>query len=332
MPSLYAGLDVSQGTTAICVVDAKGAVVLHSEAMTSPDAIARVLRPIRSKLKIVGQEAGNIAPFLEQELRRARFPMICLDAGRAHATLKGRLNKTDKNDAHGLALLLASGLYSRSYVKSNEAIRVRAFLVLREATVRKARDLRGVVNMTERRLVVDKKVGRRKLQTDSQLALSAAMSSVKASAKALLVERDKLEKVANALAKDNDVCARLMTIPGVGPIAALTFFAAVDDPKRFETSRDVGAYFGLTPRTFQSGEITKSGGISHRGDSAVRKALYIAAQSLVLRAGTNCSLRNWGRKIARTKGARVAYVAVARRLAVLMHHLWVTGAEFDPTR
>jgi transposase len=333
MSGLYAGLDVSQETTKICVVDAKGAVQLETETATSPDAIAGTLKPYRRQLRCVGQESGNMTPWLEQALIKARFPMVALDPARAHATLNRRLNKTDTNDAHGLALLLASGLYSRAYTKRSEAVRIRALLVLRESIVRKGVDLASMIRMTEQRLVSDRqKQPRRASSNDGQQALGAALAIVKARTATLQDDRNRLDRIVTKLAKENDICQRLMTIPGVGPITALTFIAAVDDPKRFSSSRDVGAYFGLTPRTFQSGNSSRSGGISHRGDHSVRKALYAAAFSLVFRFKADCALGRWGRRIARIKGTRLACTAVARKLAVLMHHLWITGEEFDPER
>lgn len=334
MPSLYAGLDVSDKSTAVCIVTAKGATVLETETATAPDAIAAVLKPFKRQLKCVGQESGNMAPWLEQGLARAKFPMVCLDPAKAHASLNGRLNKTDVNDARGLALILATGIYSRAHVKSVEAVRIRSVLLLRESIVRKGQDLSRSLTATGKRLKVDqqKAAKRVSLRSESREALRAALGIVKASAAAMSADRLKLDKIITALAKENDVCCRFMKIPGVGPITALSFFAAIDDPKRFASSRNVGAYFGLTPRTFQSGESSRSGGISHRGDSMVRRMLYIAAFSMLVKSKSKCSVRRWGLKVARTKGSKVAYVAVARKLAVLMHHLWVTGQDFDPAR
>lgn len=333
MVALFAGLDVSQKMTSICVVDAKGGVVFEADTETVPAAIARVLKPYKRQLKSVGQEAGNAAPWLEKELIRAKFPMVCLDPLRASLSLRARLNKTDTNDARGLAQLLATGLFVRAHVKSVDAIRIRAALVLRDAIVAKERDLTSAIKMTERRLVVEE-VSRKRavLKSESRDAVCIAKASVRSAITSLQKERAKLDKMVVSLAREHDVCQRLMTIPGIGPITALTFVAAIDDPLRFKSSRHVGPYFGLTPRLYQSGETKKSGGISRRGDNSMRKALYIAATSLLTRSGTDCSLRRWGRRLARTKGAKVAYIAVARKLAILMHQLWVTGQDFDAAR
>jgi transposase len=145
-------------------------------------------------------------------------------------------------------------------------------------------------------------------------------------------QHEVLDRSVRAIAMGDNICCRLMSIPGVGPITALSFVVAIDDPARFTSSRVVAAYLGLTPRVFQSGVSLKSGGISHRGDSMTRKTLVAAARTLLLKAKTDCALKRWGLQIAKSKGYKIAYIAVARKLAVLMHHLWITGEDFDPAR
>ena len=131
-------------------------------------------------------------------------------------------------------------------------------------------------------------------------------------------------------ARHNEVCLRMMTVPGVGSIAALTFEAAVDDPARFKSSRTVGAQFGLTPRRYQSGEHDNPGRISRAGDRDVRATLYAAANALLMRTMAGSQIKSWGMRLMRTKGRRRAVVAVARKLAVLLHRMWADGTEFRP--
>lgn len=119
-----------------------------------------------------------------------------------------------------------------------------------------------------------------------------------------------------------------MTVPGVGFITALTFKAGVDDPTRFKHSRTVGAHFGLTPRRSQSGEIDIDGHISRAGDADVRSALYTAANAMLTRSAKWSSLKAWGMHIAKTRGHRRAVVAVARKLAVILHRIWIDDTEF----
>lgn len=333
MAKLHAGLDVADKTTAICIIDEQGTVVLEAVADTTPAAIAAVLRPFRRSLKSIGQEAGGKSSWLHKGLQEAKFPIHSLDARHAHAALKARLNKTDANDALGLATLVARGIYTPAYIKTDEAIRIRLILSMREALLRKVVDLKGAVRMAHKLLGQEAPVQKRKRKpVENDDRASAAISSVLRVAEVADLEVKALSEVLRALVDESPLCQRLMGIPGVGAITALTFVAAIDDPHRFKSSRDVGPYFGMSPRTFQSGGISRSGGISHHGDRAARKALFIAARVMLTHSHSTCSLRLWGLKLAKAKGLKIASVAVGRKLAVLMHHLWMTGEDFDPAR
>ena len=134
------------------------------------------------------------------------------------------------------------------------------------------------------------------------------------------------------IVRDDDVCRRLMTVPGVGPVVALTCRATVDVPARFKNSKAVGAVFGLTPSKYQSGDINRSGGISRSGDEMMRVMLYEAAQVMLTRTNKWSWLKAWAMKIARHRGMKKAIVALARRLAVILHRIWVDGTEFRWTR
>jgi transposase len=138
-----------------------------------------------------------------------------------------------------------------------------------------------------------------------------------------------LDRRVKATARADALCQLLMTAPGVGPITALTYKAAVDDPRRFKHSRTVAAHFGLTPRRFQSGEVDRLGHISKAGDADVRTALYTAANSLMTRTVGFSTLKAWGMQLMKTKGRRVAVIAVARKLAVILHRMWIDGTEFQ---
>lgn len=137
-----------------------------------------------------------------------------------------------------------------------------------------------------------------------------------------------LDRRVKRVAARNEVCLRMMTVPGVGPIAALTFKAAVDDPARFKRSRTVAAHFGLTPRRYQSGEHDNPGRISKAGDRDVRATLYAAANALLMRTMAGSQIKSCGMRLVRTKGRRRAVVAVARKLAVQLHRMWPDGTEF----
>ena len=135
----------------------------------------------------------------------------------------------------------------------------------------------------------------------------------------------------DAVARD-DTCRRLMTVPGVGAVTAVTFLAVIDDPSRFQYSRDVGAHLGMTPRKYASGETDRNGSISKTGDALMRTTLYQAALALLTRSKRWSTLKAWGMAIAKRRGLRRAIVAVARKLAIVMHRIWADGTEFRWTR
>lgn len=334
MSKLHAGLDVSDRSTAICVVDDAGLIVFEASVATTPDEIALALKPYRRVLEHVGQESGTKAAWLHQGLCRRRFPMVCLDARHAQAALAAKRNKTDKNDARGLALLLARGLYTTAHIKSAASQRLHFLLIVRKALQRKALDLQTFMQMSAKTLGVPLESRRRRTKLVSKrgqdpLQASLFEATYRAST-GLMHEVKALDKIVLQAARADPICRRLMTIPGVGPITALTFRASVDDPFRFKTSRDVAAYFGLTARRFQSGQTDVSGHITRWGDPSVRAVLYEAACSLLNTCKSQPALRRWGLDLVRRKGFKVAAVACARKLACLMHRMWVTERDFQP--
>ena len=253
-----------------------------------------------------------------------------------NAALSAMRNKTDKNDARGIAQILRTGWYSRVHVKSMESHLIRALLSSRKAVLKKRVDLeneiRGLVRLLGIRLPGTLKHGA--FDTHVRDAIEAHTTLARTlipllDARLLLYQTYlQLDSQARALARDDGICQRLMTVPGVGPVTALTFKAGVDDPTRFRRSRTVAAHFGLTPRRYQSGEVDNPGRISKAGDPDVRSALYVAAHALVVRSAQWSSLKVWGRRLAKTKGHRRAVIAVARKLAVILHKMWVDGTDF----
>jgi transposase len=297
-------------------------------------AIAKALTPYKRMLSKVAHESGAKAPWLQKELLRRRYPMVCLDARIASGLLSAQRNKTDKNDARALAQVVRTGWYTLAHIKSEEAFRLRLLLTHRRLLKRKAIAidlcLRGSLKVFGGQL--DEKNPKRVVKLPGR----ASDPTIVALAECMLRARDALTKEVKRLdemvakcAKKDPICRRLMTIPGVGPITSLTFRAAVDDPSRFSSSRNVAAHFGLTPRRFQSGETDISGHITKIGDTSVRSALFEAALIMLVRSHSKCRLRQWGLRLRREKGIKVAAVAVARKLAVIMHRMWVTERDFD---
>ncbi len=161
-----------------------------------------------------------------------------------------------------------------------------------------------------------------------QPILETAIGSMLAARTALETEFKRLHRALLALVRSDPICRQLMSVPGVGAIVAITFKSGVDDPTRFKHSRDVGPHFGLTPRKYQSGELDVTGSITKVGDRMVRTALYEAASVMLTRTVRFSSLKAWAMAVARRRGTKKARVALARKLAVVLHRMWVDGTDF----
>lgn len=332
----FVGLDVSLRSCAICVVDTKGNLVFERELACEVDGIVKCLSSLDFRIERVGFEAGTLSQHLYFGLQAANFDVVCMEARQVNAALSAMRNKTDKNDARGIAHVLRTGWFSPVHMKSREAHGQRALLSTRKALLKKTMDLanevRGLLKIFGVRLPKTVKHG----SFDGTVRPLIEMDDVLAHALLPLLDARvvlyqhylELDRRVKRAASQDEVCMRMMTVPGVGPIAALAFKAAVDDPTRFRRSRTVAAHFGLTPRRYQSGEHDNPGRISKAGDRDVRAVLYAAANALLMRTMAGSQLKSWGMRLMRTKGRRRAVVAVARKLAVLLHRMWVDGTEF----
>src|SRR5262245_628065 len=333
---LYTALDVSLRSVAICVVDEHGEVRYEAKVEADVDRIVARLRSFSADVRIVGFEAGTLTQYLTYGLQAAGFEVICLEARQVSAALAAMRNKTDRNDARGIAQILRTGWYSRVHVKSQESHQIRLLLSSRRAVLCKCVDLenelRGLLKVFGVRL--PSKVSHGAFDAtvhpliNSDPMLARALLPMLEARLVLYRAYLKLDNEIKAIVRTDPTCQRLMTVPGVGAVTALTFKAAVDDPRRFKSSRTVAAHFGLTPRRFQSGETDNPGRISKAGDPEVRSALYVAAHALVTRACAWSSLKAWGVRLAKTRGHRRAVIAVARKLAVILHKMWMNGTDF----
>ena len=331
-----AGLDVSLRSTHICVIDDDGELLAEGKTDSEVADIIAFLDELDVEITEVGLEAGTLTQYLTYGLQFAGYEVVCMEARQVKAALSAMRNKTDKNDARGIAQLLRSGWYSRVHVKSIESHQVRALLSSRKAVLAKCIDLeqeiRGIFKVFGIKLPpklghgsFDPKV-RPLIEADE--TLSQSLLPVLDARLALYYTYRELENRVRNLAKNDPVCKLFMTAPGVGPITALTYKAGVDDPERFKRSRTVAAHFGLTPRRFQSGEIDFDGHISKAGDANVRSTLYVAANSMLTRSSKWSPLKAWGVKLAETRGHKKAVIAVARNLAVILHRMWIDDAQF----
>lgn len=336
MTILYAGLDVSDKKTHICVVDDDGHMHWRGVVATDPEVLARTLNKRAPGLCRVVLETGPLSAFLYHGLYDRGTPVTCICARHAKGVLSTRVNKSDAHDAEGLAQLARTGWYKAIHIKDEATHMDRALLRVRHQLVKGHADmlnqLRGLLKLFGLHLGPATTPGKRNERLmhlfEREPALRAILTPLVDALHALEDELRKLDKAVREKATADPVCRRLMTIPGVGPIAALTYKAAIEDPARFDRSRDVGAYAGLTPRRFQSGDRDVSGHISKRGDGMLRSALYEAANSIISRLKKDCALKTWGKALAETKGAKRARVAVARKLAVLMHRMWRAERDF----
>jgi len=332
----HAALDVSLRSVSICIVDDDGAIQFEGKVDSEVEAIIACLNRFDPTIKSVGFEAGALMQYLTYGLQAAGYEVICLEARQVSSALSAMRNKTDKNDARDIAQILRTGWYSRVHVKSFESHLIRVLLTSRKAVLKKCVDLeneiRGLIRIIGVKLPGTLKHGIYDVTVreiiDNNDILADALVPLLDARLVLYKTYLKLDNQAKAMVREDPICQRLMTVPGVGAITALTYKAAVDDPTRFKHSRTVAAHFGLTPRRFQSGEVDNTGRISKAGDPEVRSALYVAAHSLVVRSAEWSSLKIWGLRLAKTKDHRRAVTAVARKLAVILHKMWMDGTDF----
>lgn len=338
--SQYVGLDVSLNEVSACVVDGAGTVVCRASLRTDPDAIAAFIAAKAPAAERVVHESGILATWLTRELEKRGVPITCIDARMAHKALSARLNKSDRADAEGLAQLARTGWFTQVHVRSESSDRVRALVGARERLIRMRKDLeahvRGVLKTFGIRMGPVLRSQRRESFRD-QLAEAGADDPVLG----LLAETmnpihdmlcssaEVIEEELMVIAKESTLARRLMTVPGVGPIVALNFIATIDDPTRFQRSVDVGAFLGLTPRRYQSGEVDRTGRISKCGDGEMRRLLFAAAATLITQVRRFSPLRSWAVRLSARKGFKKAAVATARKLAVVMHRIWCDGTVFQ---
>jgi transposase len=333
----FAGLDVSMEETHICVLDGDGTIAHEATVASSPTAIAAALKKAPRCTQVVF-ETGRMAPMLYHGLTELGVAVVCVESRQAYQALKTlATHKTDRNDARGLAQLARTGFFKSVHVKSLPAHAVRALIMARKKLVGQRvtleNQIRGLAVLFGVRLprglspaFVERVIG----MSDGVAGLSSAMRGLLTARHAILGAIAAIDADMKRLVRASDACRRLMTIPGVGQLTALAFAAAVDDPTRFRRSRDLGAYLGLVPRRYQSGEVDYVGSISKVGDQRVRTLLYEAANVMLTRYKGELKLKDWALAIAKRSTMRKARIALARRLAIIMHAMLRHGTEFQP--
>jgi transposase len=320
-------------------VDDTGRIVREVKVPSEPEALLQVLMNPAYHVKRIELEAGSLSQWLFSALAEAGLPAICVETRQMRAVLMAQINKTDRNDARGIAQMMRAGLYRPVHVKMLRSQKLRMLLTHRKLLQAKAIAVENDLHATLRNFGVKAGVvGTAKFEARIKELVEKLPDLAMLVEPLLIVRRvlreqiDILHRRSLAVVRNDDVCRRLMTIPGVGPVVALTYLVTVDVPARFKNSKAVVAAFGLTPSRYQSGDIDRAGGISRCGDEMMRVMLYEAAQTMLTRTTKWSWLKAWAMKIAKGRGMKKAIVALARRLAVIMHRIWIDGTEFRWTK
>jgi transposase len=331
----YAGIDVSLECSSVCVVEASGKIVCEGKVASEPAALIGWLEGLGLQLVRIGLEAGPLSQWLYAAMREAGLAVELLETRHVRDAFKAMPVKSDRNDARGIAQLMRLGWFRPVHCKSLAAQEVRALLTARKLIQSKLFDiemsLRGILRgfglkvgpTTSKRFA-----GRIKDLVAGHATLEVVGDALLAAHAVLLREFDGFEKRVRTMACGDARARLLMSAPGVGAIVSLTYVSALDDPTRFKSSKGVGAHFGLTPKKHQSGEKDVTGRISKLGDGSVRAALYQAAHIILTRPVKGSQLKSWAMKLARRAGMRKAKVALARKLAVILHRMWIDNTPF----
>ncbi|TCJ39101.1 IS110 family transposase [Parafrankia sp. BMG5.11] len=337
--AFFVGLDVSPKRTAICIVDTANSIVAEAYVPTNPEAIARFVRDRVPHVERVGLEAGQMSEWLTVGLNTAGLPTICVEARHAQGFIQSQINKSDRNDARGLARMMMCGVYKPVHVKSLESMQLRALLGARKIVLEKMIDIelhiRGTLKTFGHQLG---SCGRAQfafrvdeLAEDNE-SLQLAIRPLLRARDGLNEQYERLHYHVLGIVRDDPVCRLLMTAPGVGPVTALTFKTAVDDPERLQGSKSVGALFGMTPRRHQSGDTDRMGSISKWGGQEVRSALVEAGMRILTTVKQPSLLRTQALELEARIGRNKAAVALGRRLGSILRRMWLDQRAFDPNQ
>ena len=335
----YAGIDVSLECSSVCIVDASGKIVREGRVASEPAALIGWFGALGLKVERIGLEAGPLSQWLYAAMKESGLAVELLETRHVRDAFKAMPVKSDRNDARNIAQLMRLGWFRPVHCKSLAAQETRAVLGARKLLQSKLQDaensLRGILRGFG--LKVGKTTARSFAARITELvsghpSLEIVAGALLAAHAVLVREFNILERHVRAMARSNPQARLLMTTPGVGPIVALTYASAIDDPARFHSSKMAGAHFGLTPRKYQSGQTDISGRISKIGDASVREALYQAAHVMLTKPLKGCTeLKSWAMRISRRAGMRKAKVALARKLAVILHRMLADAQAFNPT-
>ena len=334
----YAGIDVSLEYSSVCVVDANGKIVREGKIASEPEALIGWFAAFEHVLTRIGLEAGPLSQWLYAKLKESGLAVELLETRHVRDAFKAMPVKSDRNDARGIAQLMRLGWFRPVHCKSLPAQEARALLTARKLVQNKLLDIensvRGILRgfgLKVGKTTTSKFAGRIRELVAGHPMLEKIATMLLSVRQVLLQEFNRLDKLVREAARTSVKARLLMSTPSVGPIVALTYASAIDDPARFKSSKQVGAHVGLTPKKYQSGETDWTGRITKIGDAAVREALYQSAHVMLTKPLAGCSqLKGWAMRIAKRAGMTKAKVALARKLAVIMHRMLADATTFDP--
>lgn len=337
--SNFIGLDVSLKTTSICIMDKTGKILSEIVAETSPKAIAEEILATKLPIELVGLECGGTSHWLTKELKKLEFPAICIDAKKMSAAISIRTNKTDRNDAQEIANALRTGYYKEIYQKQDHIMEKQTLLTVRRNLINQRTQsincIRGILKMlghlscgssqNEEKFVSRVQNILMELNEDVYLSINCLLNAYKTVSQEILKIDNRVEVITE---EDEDV-QLLKTIPGVGAVTAMTFKLEIDDPIRFKQSRSVGAYIGMVPKQYSSGEVVKQGAISKTGSGELRTLLCQSAMCMMYNTKSWSRPKLFGLKIKKKHGHKKAIVALGRKLAVIMHRMLIERKPFE---
>jgi transposase len=339
----WVGLDLGETKTHVCVTDDTGLPVLEQDCESTASEIAAVVsRFDRQAIGLMAVEAGT-GTHVVRKLRDAGFPVTIFEARKASKFLAVRRNKTDSGDAKGLADIGRIGreVVSQVHLKSLECEHIRGQLVMRTSLVRLRVSLEQILR--SRLMTYGRPLNRcytvegvRKqvvpaldyIKENEGIDLTEELLPIVVLSEALRTYLKKVDEDLDRTAKTHPICNRLMEVPGVGTLCAWAFYSAIEDPFRFKRVEHVGAYLGLVPRRYQSGELSRTKGITKTGDTLTRTLLVTAALSF-LRTAPDCELRQWAFALKDRIGPRRTRVALARKLSIVLLLMWRSGVGFE---
>ena len=338
---MFVGIDVGKFESALCVIDERGRILRQEKIETSISAIENAAHnecvPSR-RPNLIAMEAGATPRRICLGLRKLGYKSIIIDARQAAPFLRSlRAQKTDANDAYAIAELVRLNGHRETWIKSDESQRRLALLNIRDLIIRSEVAVRnsliGYLSSAGHNVKSSSRKGYLKIFEAESIGYSSELADVfypllraAQHGDALISE---LDKVVREIAETDAVCQLLMSVPGVGPLTALRFSSYIDDPLRFATSREVGAYLGLVPRKKNSATKALSGGITKFGSKEVRRSLFLAARTLMFSSKANCSLQKWSKRVAERRGKKCAMTALARKLAVVLHAMWISNCAYS---